>query len=94
MTLQVDIVFTDRALTTAPALQQLRLRLDQYQPRSSPLPGLPTAMFWQTGDLVKLQGVPLQHPLAVAGRIWTVMEDETTLGIVLDMPEDTAAFGG
>lgn len=74
--MHVRLEFTPEVTAAYPALQGLLAGIENPQLAA-------TAKFMAKGDLVRIQGVPVPTELQVFMRVWTVMNEESTLLLVL-----------
>lgn len=75
-----SVEFSDAILKACP-------ELGTFDRRSSPsLSNL--ALHLQKGDIVRLQGVPYNGPMALLTRMWRIMDDEAEFFILLGLPSE------
>jgi len=80
MSINYGFKFTDAAIEAIPELAHIeRLNLPDFKG---------TPVHWHKGDIVRMQGIPSDRPLALLGRIWHATADESDLCLVLGLPEE------
>lgn len=72
----VTVTFTPATLERIPALRGWKAGVPGALLR-------PVLVSLQRNDVVQMQGIPTSEPLFVTARLWTLMEDQVQLQVVL-----------
>ena len=79
----IEVRFTAPLLSAEPALTHWQFH-GSFRAIG---PHLPAALWLQVGDTARIEGIPVPYALAVVGRSWELMSDESRLTLFLGLPD-------